>query len=144
MIDLEYSWTACEYPVTLAGDRPNGKNFCSLAIRFAVPKKKTTILGPDGEIIDDPLRCPVLWVDYQDDLAQSGKRMGVALLASPRNPLHGSGMAIRHYGMLVAGYPGVEGYLLKPGETVTLRYRLWIHEKLISSEEWKPLVESFH
>lgn len=142
-IDWEYSWTACDDPITLAGDRPNGKNFCSLAIRFAVPKEKTTILVPEGEIAGDPLQCPVSWVDYQDRFIPGGKRTGVALLASPKNPPHPGGMAIRHYGMLVAGYPGVEGSTLKPGETVTLKYRIWIHENLLSSEAWQPLVESF-
>lgn len=130
-VDFEFTWTPVDgYGVTLAGDRPNGKNFCSLAVRFTAPKEKPLILGQDGEIPGDPLRCDTPWVSYSSQFANAEGALvpvSIAIFPDPKNPQDGSGMAIRHYGMLVAGWPGVEGITLKSGEFRTLRYRVWIH-----------------
>ncbi|MDO4573642.1 MAG: PmoA family protein [Planctomycetia bacterium] len=120
-LDLEYTWTACDNAVTLAGDRRNGKNFSSLAIRFVKPEKKTIITGPQGEIVGDPLRCETPWASYRED---GSTRSCVTLYSDPANPTHPGGMAIRHYGMLVTGWPGTEGITLQPGQSVTLKYRV--------------------
>jgi hypothetical protein len=33
----------------------------------------------------------------------------------------------RHYGLVSVGWPGVKPQTIAAGETVTLRYRVWIH-----------------
>ncbi len=132
-IDLSYIWkNVSGRKITLAGDRPNGKNFCALAIRFAKPFESVRISGPNGEIVGDPLRCDVSWVDYTTAFQLpdgTQKRLGLTILSDPSNPRDGSGMAIRHYGMLVTGWPGVEGVTLEDGESRTLKYRVWIHDE---------------
>jgi hypothetical protein len=52
---------------------------------------------------------------------------GVAIFDHNENPAFPNGWTLRHYGFLGVAWPGLEFYTLKPGEPLTLRYRVWIH-----------------
>ena len=66
------------------------------------------------------------WADFAGDI-NGHAPFGAAIFAHPSNPQGAPEWMARHYGMLAAGWPGVKPRTLAPGESVTHRYRLWIH-----------------
>ena len=130
IFDVAWEWQPVREKITLAGDRAYQKNFASAAIRFIPPKSKPLVRSEKGEIADDAMIQKASWLDYQDDFAGNGAPSGVAILPSSKNPPYDGGMAIRHYGLLATGWPGLAGRTIAPGEPpVKIEYRIIIHEK---------------
>ena len=143
-IDLSFSFKAVGYPITLASDRKLQKNFSCLAVRFVAPKEKSVVQSSEGVLVKDSLKIPLPWLDYQCKFDEKGETMGVAFFPAKTNPVHKSGWAVRHYGMVVTGWPGVEGTTLKPGDKpVTLQYRLLLHEKPLTVEQLNVLCREY-
>jgi len=133
VMEFEYTWAPTKYEVRFAGDKPGDRAFCSFAFRFAVLKDglKPSIYNEKGLIAEDNMLCPCKWVDYVCQFQGKDKpASGVKIIPDPSNPPSKDGWAIRHYGLVVAGWPGKDGTLLKPGESVTLKYRVIFHEKV--------------
>lgn len=129
-LDFSWTWRPVRDAVTLAGDRAAGKNFSSLAIRFARPTEKPLILSDSGELADDIMLGETKWLDYRAAFGEAKKEYGVAIFPSANNPPGGEfGMAIRHYGLIATGWPGLEGVTLTVDTPVTLAYRVVIHEQ---------------
>ena len=76
------------------------------------------------------------WIEYSGPV--EGHVVGVALLEHPANFRHPTWWHARDYGLVAANPFGVHDFeqkpagtgdfTLAPGETLTLRYRLWLHE----------------
>lgn len=143
-IDIAWEWRPVREKITLAGDRAYQKNFASAAIRFVPPKSRPLILSEKGEIADDAMTQTAAWLDYQDDFAGNGEPGGVAILPSKENPPYDGGMAIRHYGLLATGWPGLAGRTLTPDEPPTkVEYRFIVHEKPWSVEQIQRKFEEY-
>ena len=68
------------------------------------------------------------WADLTGDLGGKPDVLsGAALFAHPGNPEFPPEWMTRQYGMLAAGWPGVKPQTISKNESVTLRYRLWVH-----------------
>jgi hypothetical protein len=77
------------------------------------------------------------WVDYMADI--EGEKVGVAMFDHPKNPRHPTRWHARDYGLFAAN-PFCEGemdknqpkgagdFTLKAGQSITFRYRIWVHE----------------
>jgi hypothetical protein len=75
------------------------------------------------------------WVDYKGNV--QGELVGVAIFDHPANPRHPTYWHARDYGLFAANIWGVHDFtndktkdgsmILKPGETLRFRYRVFIH-----------------
>ncbi len=145
--------------IELAGDRQLRKGFSSLAIRFLPPREKPLILSDKGEVKNDDMMAKLSWVAYQTNFIPNDKGVipvqkewrkpaetaGVAIFPSPKN---GSGTdfgwAIRHYGVIASGWPGLGGVILDSGEMPkVLKYRLFIYEKPLTVDELKMFYDLY-
>jgi hypothetical protein len=67
-----------------------------------------------------------------------GKTVGVAIFDHPKNPRHPTWWHVRNYGLFAANPFGIHDFEKKsagagdmkiaPGQSVTFRYRLYLHE----------------
>lgn len=137
IIDLAITVSACNGKVVF-GDTKEG----SMAIRLAPTMRLQGKVGK-GHIVTSAgitgkktWGKKAKWVDYYGPLA--GKTVGVAIFDHPDNPRHPTWWHVRSYGLFAANPFGVHyfekkkkgaGDLTVPaGESVTFRYRFYIHE----------------
>ena len=125
-LDVRLTLEATDRPVTLLGQSTQNKGYGGLSFRFA-PRDSTVIVSPEGREADsDHRRLP--WADQTGRFQNSDRRMGAAIFQHPSHPEFPAQWTLRHYGFLGVAWPGNDGTVLRPGEPVTLRYRLWIHD----------------
>lgn len=143
-LDFSWTWRPTNVPVTLAGDRAARKNFSSMAIRFARPKANPVIVSDNGEIAGDEMLGNIEWLDYHSTAGETDSPFGAAIFPSPNNPPAPSfGMAIRHYGLIAAGWPGLEGVTVKSDSPVTLSYRVVIHQRPWTVEQLRAMYGAY-
>jgi len=125
-VDIALCWTPVAEPITLGG--AEGKSYGGLTLRFA-PRSGTQITVPQGRASEDLLMTRLAWADLSATFpGHGGKAMiGAALFVDPRHPDYPPEWMTREYGLLAIGWPGVAPRTLAVDETVTCRYRLWIH-----------------
>jgi hypothetical protein len=68
------------------------------------------------------------WADESGRFAGSGLLSGAAIFQHPSNPSCPAGWCLRDYGFIGVSWPGVEIINLEPGKTLTLRFRVWVHD----------------
>ena len=140
-IDVMLTWTALDEAVTLRG--AEGKSYGGVQIRFA-PRKTTVITTPDGRAKDDLVMTKLPWADLSGDLAGKPEAIsGAALFVHPANRDFPHEWMTRQYGMLAAGWPGVKPQTIAKNESVTMRYRLWIHRGNPEATEINAAYESY-
>jgi len=142
-VDLELTWTPTDQPVTLSG--AEGKSYGGLALRFG-PRKTTVITTPTTRATtpqQDLVVTKLPWADLSGDLARTGKMSGAAVFVSSDHPDFPPTWMTRNYGMLAVGWPGVSPRTIAPGETVTCRYRIWIHRGSPSAVEINNAYEQY-
>ncbi len=99
--------------IRLDGDRPD-----------VVITTAEGILEGNANAIDPP--SP--WADHSSRPADGRPHTGVALFQHPANPdFPARNWTLRPYGFLGAAWPGESDHVLAPGESLDLRYRLFIH-----------------
>lgn len=125
-IDVRLTLEATDRPVTLLGQSNQDKGYGGFSFRFA-PRDSTVIVSPEGREADSDHRR-LRWADQSGLFAGVDGRRGAAVFQHPSNPGFPAQWTLRHYGFLGVAWPGNDGYELVPGEPVTLRYRLWLHE----------------
>lgn len=169
-LDMTLSWTPLRDRIELAGDRPVKKDFAGMQIRFAYPASVPKIFSRDGEFKDDvdvgSGTSP--WTAYESDFAADGRKLaaeqpryvelagfpviaegagkptsGAAIFEHPENPDFKGGCAVRFYGLLSTGWPGLAGETIEPGETRTLKYRIVIYEKPMSADSLDRLYREY-
>ncbi len=124
-IDVELKLEATKEPVTISGRSPV-KGYGGFSFRFA-PRKETVLTTPAGKEAEDTNLKHFPWADLSAKFAGKDSFSGVAIFDDARNPGFPNGWTLRHYGFLGVAWPGLELYTLKPGEPLTLRYRVWVH-----------------
>lgn len=94
------------------------------------------------------------WCDYYGPVG--GKIMGMAMFDHPKNPSHPTWWHVRDYGLFAANPfgvhdfekkpPGTGNLAIAPGKSITLKYRIYIHEgtpqEAKVAERYKAYVES--
>lgn len=123
-IDLDFTWTACDKPVTLRGAEE--KSYGGLTLRFA-PRESPLITVPSGRTKEDLTVARLPWADYTGAFEGASGRSGAAIFVSRDHPDYPPEWLTRHYGCLCVGWPGVEPTTLEPGKPVRCRYRVWVH-----------------
>ena len=123
-IDLEFRIEALKEPIMLQGQVQKG--YGGLNLRFA-PRMDTVLCTDAGVQSADSDRQPFAWADLSARFEDRADLSGVAVLVHPDHPGFPPGWTLRHYGDLNAAWPGVELFILEPGQPIELRYRLWVH-----------------
>jgi hypothetical protein len=139
-IDVKLMWSPTEEPVTLGG--AEGKSYGGLSLRFA-PRMETVVTVPHGRANQDLLITKLPWAELSGWFEGAANRSGIALFVSPRHPDFPPEWMTREYGLLAVGWPGVKPQTLLPGETVTCRYRLWIHRGTPDADEIQQAYEHY-
>lgn len=125
IIDVASKITAGPEPITLRG-AALPKGYGGHMIRFA-PRTGERITTDRGERTRDSDRLPFRWADYSATFEDASAISGVALFPHPDHPDYAPYWQIRPYGILSMSWPGSRPYVIEPGQSVTLAYRMMIH-----------------
>ena len=138
-IDLEFEFTALNDDVAVARRGTDQYGGC-LNIRFAsVDARQITTFT------DSTSTTPRgAWADFSGVFGKGTEPAGVTILQSARNPQYpGDWVNYPELNWLQPTFPsaGIR-YVLKKGEPLTLRYRLWIHggakpTEAVCAEQWR-------
>jgi hypothetical protein len=139
-IDVEATWTPIERPVTLQGAADKG--YGGLTLRFA-PRTGTVITLPEGRAKEDTVMTRHAWTDYSGSFQGAPGKSGAAIFVHPKHPDYPLQWVNRNYGMVAAGWPGTTPKTLAAGESVTCRYRIWIHRGTPELAEIQKEFEAF-
>lgn len=142
LFDYDVTIKAAKEEIVL-GDTKEG----SMAIRvnetMRLKPNKHNAGKPTGRIVlstgvtgADTWGKQAAWCDYSGPV--DGKTVGVAIFDHPKNPRHPTWWHVRDYGLFAANPFGVHDFEKKPrgtgdlkiapGESVTFRYRFYMHE----------------
>lgn len=130
-IDLELLLVPLGQPLTLVG--AEGKSYGGLTLRFA-PREDTVITTPLGDGKDDLPMTKLPWADLTAKFPSTAAPSGAAIFVHPSHPDYPPMWLTRHYGVLCLGWPGVEEQSFEPGQTIRLKYRVWIHRGAVGAE----------
>lgn len=123
IVDLEFRFTALNDPVLIA--RRGTEHYGGLNIRLAAVRDQRLDLPSDAEAA--PLRRS--WAGLSGTFPGAPGPSGLLILQSPTNPnFPGDWIKYPDLNWLQPTFPAKgTRYELKPGATLTLRYRLWLH-----------------
>jgi Methane oxygenase PmoA len=139
-IDVTLTWTPIDEPITLSG--AEGKSYGGLSLRFG-PRKETVVTVPGGRAGEDLLITKLPWADLTGQFQGAPGPSGAALFVHPSHPDFPPEWMTRDYGLLAVGWPGVHPKTFEPGESVTCRYRIWIHRGAPDADTLKRQYEAF-
>jgi len=112
-------------PVDLSGRKEKG--YSGFGLRYG-PRQTTIITTPQGKEAADSDLKPLPWADETGNFGGSTSLSGAAIFQYAGNPRFPAGWCLRHYGFIGVDWPGVEIIHLEPGKTLTLRFRVWVHD----------------
>jgi hypothetical protein len=127
----------------ILGDTKEGTMAVRLAETMRLKPNKANEGKPTGHIVNsegvrdgETWGKRAAWVDYHGPV--DGRTMGLAIFDHPENPRHPTWWHVRDYGLFGANPFGIHDFEKKPagtgdlrvpaGESVTFRYRFYIHE----------------
>ena len=82
------------------------------------------------------------WSDLSGDLSPN-RISGAAVFVHPKHPDFPPEWMTRDYGVLAVGWPGVKAQTVEPGQTVTCRYRIWLHRGNPEAAEIQKAYDAF-
>ncbi|MBI2425610.1 MAG: PmoA family protein [Candidatus Hydrogenedentes bacterium] len=117
-------------PIVIRGATTDDKGYGGFNFRPDKTRKPFVFTTPQGVAKEDALEwkdAPWIDISYNNGIKGSGKS-GVAIFQHPELPgyVH-QGWILRDYGFLGQSWPHRTPYEIKPGESVTLKHRLYIH-----------------
>ncbi len=115
-------------PVTFLGSPVQNKGYGGFGIRPDNVYQPFTFTTANGIAAEDALTCQTPWANVSWQRFTDGPHTGVAIFQHPSDPGYPHpGWIFRHYAFLGASWPHNDPYILQPGESVELRYRLLVH-----------------
>ncbi len=123
-IDVLLTLKALE-PIDLSGRKEKG--YSGFGLRYG-PRQTTIITTPQGKEAADSDLKPLPWADETGNFGGTANLSGAAIFQHASNPRFPAGWCLRHYGFIGVSWPGVEIIHLEPGQTLTLRFRVWVHD----------------
>jgi hypothetical protein len=122
-IDLELKIEAVGGPLEFQGTPDQNKGYGGLCFRGAPAFTGAVMTTNEGLLKEDAVNLPFRWADL------STAELGISIFVSPDHPGFPTKWMIRnsYAGIINASWPGLEPVVLKPGEPVMLRYRIYIH-----------------
>jgi len=123
-IDVLLTLKALE-PIDLSGRKEKG--YSGFGVRYG-PRTTTIITTPQGTEAKDSDLKPLPWADETGNFGGAAALSGAAVFQHAGNPRFPAGWCLRHYGFIGVSWPGVEVIHLEPGQSLTLRFRVWVHD----------------
>ncbi len=134
IIDCEFTITAMKIPVKM-GDTKEG----TFAIRLVkgLEEPGGRMLNSEGGVGEKQIWGKrASWVDYSGTV--QGRQLGISIFDNPSNPKHPTYWHARAYGLFAVNPFGEHDFYndktrdgsitIAPGKSLTLRYRVFIHE----------------
>ncbi len=123
-IDLEIKLQAVGRSLTLQGTPDQNKGYGGLSIRGAPMFTGASMATDQGLLEKDSANVRFRWADL------STEDLGMAVFASPDHPGSPVTWLIRnsYAGFINASWPGLKPSVLQADESITLRYRIYIHK----------------
>ena len=142
LFDFDVTLKAGDKEVVL-GDTKEGSMGIRVAETMRSKANKFNAGKPAGQIVlssgvtgDDTWGKRAEWCDYYGPV--QGKTMGIAIFDHPKNPRHPTWWHVRNYGLFAANPFGLHDFekqpsgagnmKIAPNQSVTFRYRFYIHE----------------
>ena len=139
LIDLQFT---CKEPVTF-GKTPFGLIGVRMAKTIGTLDGGGTIRNSEGQVNEQEIFWkPARWVDYSGAIAPNAIE-GITLMDHPANPNHPSIFHVRGDGWMGSSLTHAEPRTIQPGETLRLRYGLYIHAGQPSPKQLQSRWESF-
>ena len=143
IIDMEFK--AMNGTVTL-GKTPFGMIGVRMAKSIGVHDGGGTIRNSEGAVNEkDIFWKQAKWVDYSGAIAND-KLEGIALFDHPENPNFPSHFHVRNDGWMGASLTFAGPREIRPGESLNLRYGLYVHNSMKSTKEiqtkWQQFTET--
>ena len=115
--------------LTMKGQTKDNKGYGGFSIRPDARRKPFIFTAASGVIPEDVLELDTPWADVSYATKRKGKKLsGVAIFQHPDLPGYPhKGWLLRDYGFLGQSWPHTNPTALAPGESVTLKYRLYMH-----------------
>ncbi|MCF6286062.1 MAG: PmoA family protein [Candidatus Hydrogenedentes bacterium] len=116
-------------PITMLGATTDQKGYGGFNLRPDKTRKPMHFTSAMGPHTEDAFDIASPWVDLSYPMAPGSENLsGAAIFQHPANPGYPhEWWIIRHYAFLGHSWPGNTPYEIKPGDEVTLRYRLYTH-----------------
>lgn len=125
-LDLTIELESADGPVTF-GKTAFGFLGVRVAKTMSVNDGGGTIRNSEGGVGEKEIFWkPARWVDYTGRVTPETKN-GIALFDHPSNPRHPVRFHVRNDGWMGPSFCNEEAFALADGETLTLRYRLYVH-----------------
>jgi hypothetical protein len=113
---------------TIQGSQDEGKGYGGFNFRPDAALKPMLFTTAQGKQKEDTTKIATPWSDVSFYLKERSAHSGVAVFQHPENPGYPHpGWILRHYSFLGVSWPHVTAHVLQPGESVTLRYRMYVH-----------------
>ncbi len=131
IIDVSITIRAKTDVILLRGKQRKKKGYGGLTLRTAPSLVGGRLRTDKGTLEGDTVQKTFNWVDLSTD------KRGITLFAHPSNPNSPPPWLIRNSygGVLNPEWPGLKRYKLKPGDPLTLRYRLVVHDGSLSGTD---------
>ncbi|MBN2326278.1 MAG: PmoA family protein [Candidatus Omnitrophica bacterium] len=144
MLVLDLAFTPAKEAVVL-GDTPFGMTGVRMAKTIGVHDGGGMIRNSEGDVNEEEaFRKKARWVDYAGRITNEAVE-GIALFDHPANPNHPAPFHVRNDGWMGACLTHQSPITIQPGETLKLRYGLYIHRGLAPLEEidatWRKFAE---
>ncbi len=134
----------CDENVVIRGQTTKNKGYGGFCVRPDARRRPLTFTSAQGRHKRDALDVETPWADVSSQVGDDEPISGVAIFQNPANPGYPHpGWIFRHYGFLGASWPHVEGHELAPGESVVLKYRLYIHRGNADKGGVEPAFEEY-
>ncbi|MBN1418717.1 MAG: PmoA family protein [Planctomycetes bacterium] len=131
-VDIEIAFTPAAGAVTF-GKTPFGFLGGRVAKTMGVHDGGGRILNSEGASGEAQILWKrARWVDYAGPIAP-GEENGLTLMDHPSNPRHPTHFHVRGDGWMGASFCCDEPYVLEPGKTLSLRYRLYAHRGALAA-----------
>ena len=123
LIDFELTIEAVGGSLELQGTLDQNKGYGGLCIRGAPLFTGAALTTDKGPLKEDVVHMPFRWADI------STREHGIAIFVSPDHPGFPTKWMIRnsYAGLVNVSWPGLTPVILKPGEPIVLRYRIYVH-----------------
>ena len=138
-IDLELVIEAVGEPLELQGTPDQNKGYGGLCFRGAPMFTGAVMTTDEGPLKEDAVHTPFQWADL------SARELGITVFVSPDHPGFPTKWMIRnsYAGVINVSWPGLTSVVLKPGEPIILRYRIYIHRGDAAAGEVKAAYAAY-